>query len=123
MRNRILVSAVAIGLASAAVFAADQDNKKVSGVLIDQACAARYMKKDDPQAAAEKHPVSCCLKENCAASGYEVISGKNETKIDNGSNVKVKEYLEKEGASTKVDITGTQNADGTITIGSIEPQK
>ena len=123
MRHRLLVSAVALVLTSAAAFAGDQDNKKVSGVLIDQACGSKQMKKDAPEAAAAEHPMACCLKASCAASGYEVISGKDEFKIDNGSNAKVKEYLEKDGSVTKVTVTGTQNADGTMTITSIEPQK
>ena len=121
MRNRLLISVATLALASAAVFAAD--DKKISGVIIDQACAERYMKKDDPQAAAEKHPASCCLKPNCAASGFAVISGKDEIKLDASSNDKVKEYLGKDGVSTKVDVTGTQNADGTVTVTSIDAQK
>lgn len=122
MRNRLLISVAAMAIAASAVFAADQE-KKINGVIIDQACAGRCMKKDNPQEDAEKHPASCCLKPNCEASGFAVISGKDEIKIDAGSNAKVKEYLSKDGVSTKVEVTGTQNADGTMNITAIDAQK
>ena len=78
MRNRIIVSAVALALASAAVFAADPE-KKISGVVIDQACAARFMKKDDPQAAAERASASTAASASALrgpAPGGELIRGR-----------------------------------------------
>ncbi len=120
MRKFVLGSVV---LALAATVWAAPEEKKIDGVLIDQACGSKCMTKDDPQAAAEKHPMACCLKPACEKSGFEIISGKDEMKINTDSTGKVKEYLEKDGNSTKVDATYTSNADGTITIVNIDPQK
>jgi hypothetical protein len=93
--------------------AADESGKseKITGVLIDDHCAGNMMKKDDPQAAAEKHKVACANK--CIKGGASVvlISGKDELKLDTKGQDLAKEYLAKEDAKTKVTITGEKSGD------------
>jgi hypothetical protein len=98
-----------------------EDAKEIKGVLIDQACGGKQMSKDDPEAAAAKHPKDCCLKDGCSKSGYAVISGKKMYKLDDAGAAKAKEYLEKND-STKVVVKGTEK-DEKLSIESIEPQK
>ena len=92
-------------------------DEKFTGVLIDQQCG-----KGKDEAAAAKHPAACAMKEGCAKSGYELISGKTHLKLDDASAAKVKEYLGKEKASTKVTIEGTKDGD-TLKVTSIEAAK
>ena len=101
---------------------ADDAAKKSSttGVLIDQACGGKQMGKDDPQAAAAKHPKACCMKEACAASGFAVISGKHMYKLDEKGATMAKEYLAKEDSTTSVSVDGTVE-DGVIEVTAIHP--
>src|SRR5438105_1175032 len=94
-----LAALLAIGLAGRFSLAADdkKDDKekkeKVTGVLIDQMCGEKMLKKDDPQKAAAAHPKSCAVK--CADSGYAVMVGKKLIKFDDAGSKKAKEYLDK----------------------------
>lgn len=123
MRTAILAILVGLGLCLVVSWSrADESMKSdkiVTGYLVDNACAAGMMKKDNPEAAAADHPKSCCLKEACAASGYCVIDGKTQTKLDAASNDKAKEYLAKADSSTRVTVKGDLNADGTLKVDSI----
>src|SRR6185437_14830897 len=67
MFSSLLVAACI--LCFTATFSFSDDNKgkagTFSGVLIDQACGAKMMTKDDPEKAAADHPRSCATKEAC----------------------------------------------------------
>lgn len=109
MKNLALVFAVAVAMSFCVKFAhaADESGKseKITGVLIDSHCAGNMMKKEDPQAAAEKHKVSCANK--CIDGGASVvlISGKDELKLDEKGEQLAKDYLKKEDAKSKVTVT------------------
>ena len=120
MRKSLIAGVAVLGLMATAL-TTRADTKEYKGVLIDQNCGGKQMAKDDPEAAAAKHPKSCCLKEGCAKSGFELISGKTEYKFDDASAAKAKEYLEKHD-STKVVIKGEEK-DGKLSVSSIEEQK
>jgi hypothetical protein len=94
--------------------------EKVTGVLIDDHCATKMMKNEDPQKAAEKHPASCCNK--CIDGGASVvlISGKDELKLDSKGQELAKEMLKKDGAKTEVTVTGEKEGN-TLKVTSIEP--
>lgn len=119
--RKSMIAGVALLSLFAGVGIARAEEKEIKGVLIDQNCGGKQMKKDDPEAAAAKHPKACALKDSCAASGYEVISGKTEYKLDDASAAKAKEYLSKND-STKVVVKGEEK-DGKLVISSIEAQK
>ena len=93
-------------------YAAEQE---IKGVLIDGKCGAG---KDE--AGAAKHPKACALK-CCDKNGLEIISGSTTYKLDDASEAKAKEYLQKND-STKVVVKGEEK-DGKLTISSIEAQK
>jgi len=99
---------------------ADDKGKSVSGVLIDQMCGEKQMSKDDPQAAAAKHPKACAMKESCAESGYAVISGKKMYKFDDKGNQLAKDYLAKSDSNTQVTVMGDVKDDGTIAVTDIQ---
>jgi hypothetical protein len=124
MKSFLIAVAALIVVGSVATFvrAADDEKKPagpVTGVLIDQACGEKQMSKPDPQAAAAKHPKSCCMKEACAESGYAVISGKKMYKFDDNGNKLAKEYLAKSDSKTDVSVEGTVKDDGTMAVTAI----
>ena|SRR5438309_7835158 len=122
MRRAFLASVAALSLFAGVMAVRAADDKEFKGVLIDQACGGKQMSKEDPEAAASKHPKACCLKDGCSKSGYAVISGKKMYKLDDASAAKAKEYLEKEDSKTKVVVKGTEK-DEVLTVTSIEAQK
>jgi hypothetical protein len=121
MKKSLFAGVAVLGLSLFAGYSFGAD-EKFNGVLIDQKCGAKFVGKDDAEASAAKHPASCAAKDACAKSGYFLISGKEGLKLDDAGATKAKEYLGKDGASTKVTITGTKDGD-TLKVTSIEANK
>ena len=115
------VAVLSLSLFAGYSYSADAKSEKVTGVLIDQACGGKQMSKDDPEAAAAKHPAACAKKEACAKSGYAIITGKTMLKLDDAGAEKAKAYLEKSNV-TKVTVEGTKDGD-TLKVTSIEAAK
>jgi hypothetical protein len=62
MKKSLFAGVAVLGLSLVAGYsyaADDAKTEKVTGVLIDQACGGKQMSKDDPEAAAAKHPAAC----------------------------------------------------------------
>ena len=116
MRKSLIAGVAVLGLFVGSALIARAESKDYKGVLIDQKCGAG---KDEASAA--KHSKTCCLKEGCAKSVYELISGKTEYKFDDASSDKVKEYFDKHD-SVKVVVKGEEK-DGKLSVSSIEEQK
>jgi len=116
-----LAAMIVISALATFTHARPDDAKSVTGVLIDQACAAKMMSKDDPQAAATKHPKACCMKDACASSGFAVISGKHLYKLDADGSKMAKEYLAKDDSTTMVTVTGDVESDKIDEVKSIAP--
>jgi len=123
------VSAAAVALllgSSLSVARADEKTSgsgtAVTGVLIDQACGSKMVKKDDPEKAAAGHTKDCATKEACEKSGYAVIAGKRMLKFDANGNKLAKEYLEKTDKSDNIRVTvqGTEKGDE-IAVTAITP--
>jgi len=114
MKKSLFVGVAILGMSMFAGYSYGAD-EKFTGVLIDQKCGAG---KDEAAAAA--HPAACCVK--CAKNGFELITGKTHLKLDEASAAKAKEYLGKDGASTKVAIEGTKDGE-TLKVTSIEAAK
>jgi len=124
MKSALIAVVALMVVASYSAFARPDDNDKkgpVTGVLIDQMCGAKMMKKDDPQAAAAKHQKSCAMKEGCADSGFAVISGKTMYKLDDKGAQLAKDYLGKDDSNTLVTVTGNVKDDNTIEVTDIKP--
>ncbi len=81
----------------------------MTGVLIDNACGAKQANEAD----ATKHPLSCCKKDACAASGYQLIVGDKHYKLDDKGNELAKAYLDK-ADSTKVTVDGKMDGEDKI---------
>ena len=120
MKKSLFAGVAVLSLFAGFSYAADAE--KITGVLIDQKCGAKFVGKDDGEAGAAKHPASCAAKDACAKSGYFLITGKQGLKLDEAGATKAKEYLAKEGASTKVTINGTKDGD-MLKVTSIEAAK
>jgi hypothetical protein len=121
MRNLVLGLAAAIALGVCVKASSAADEKKVSGILIDDHCAANFMKKDNPTDAAAKHKASCAVK--CAKNDdakFVLIHGKKEMKLDQNGQKLAMAYLSKPDAKTNVTITGEVNGDE-IKVESIAP--
>src|SRR4051812_41829782 len=120
----VVVLALGAFVLAPTVRAADDDSKAkapITGVLTDNMCSGKFMSKDDPEAAAAKHPMSCAKKESCASSGYAVITGKKLYKFDEKGNDLAKDYLAKDDSKMKVVVDGDVKDDGTIAVTSIKP--
>jgi hypothetical protein len=62
------------------------------------------------EAAAEKHPASCAAK--CSKEHDMVLfQGDTKLKLDAKGQELAKEYIQKEGAKTKVTVTGEKSGD------------
>ena len=86
------------------------EDKKITGTLIDDHCAANFTKKDNPEQAAASHKASCALK--CAKDGdLLVLSGKKQYKLDKHGKELAMAYLAKPDASTHVTVTGETTGD------------
>jgi len=114
--NKLLLAAMLCGLGVVALSTRAEDAKEGTwtGVLIDNACGA----KNADEAAAEKHPLACCKKPACEASGYQLVVGDKHIKFDDKGNERAKEYLSK-AESTKVTVEG-KLADEKLTVTSIK---
>lgn len=118
--RKILIAALAISGLSVFGTGLRADDKakgeKITGVLIDNACGS----KQKDQESAAKHPKSCSLKEGCAKSGFQVVSGEKHLKLDEKGNELAKKYLEVEENGVEVVVMGTVK-DDMLTVTSIEP--
>ncbi len=114
-----LAAAMALGF-SVRVSSAADEGKKVSGVLIDESCAAKFTSKDNPEQAATKHPVACAVK--CGKDGkFVLLSGKKEIKLDKHGQELAMAYLTKPDAKSLVTITGETKGDE-MKVDKIEPK-
>jgi endonuclease YncB( thermonuclease family) len=118
MKISLIAMLAAVLCLGSFVRAEDKKDVKMTGVLIDQMCAAKMEKKEDPQKAAAGHDKACALK--CGGdAGYAIMSDGKTTKLSDDSKAKVEEYLKKDDSKTAATIEGTKAEDGTITVTSI----
>jgi hypothetical protein len=90
------------------------DMTKMTGVIIDNACAlGKVAKAADPQAAAEESPTSCAKMESCVKSGFGIYSGGKYTKFDEKGNALAKAALEKtkKDKGAKFEVIGKVTGD------------
>jgi hypothetical protein len=116
MRKSVITVAAMVAMSFGTTFVAAE---KISGVLIDEKCAAKFTSKDNPEKAASKHKAACAA--SCCEKGSPMVllSGKDELKLDAKGQELAKEYISKADANTKVTITGEKSGDE-IKVASIE---
>jgi len=106
LRNYLLAAVAVFGMSLFVANTRAGEDHAMTGVLIDNACAA----KTADEAAATKHPLKCAMKDACAASGYQLIVGDKHYKLDDKGNEQAKAYLA-HAESTHVTIEGKMNGE------------
>ena len=109
IRKFALVAAL---VALAAVFAYAQEESKavkVTGYVIDNACAGAHGSEDE----AKDHPTSCALMPRCEKSGYAVVAGDKSYKLDAQGNKLAADVLRhtQTKRGLKVEVEGTLEGD------------
>lgn len=95
---------------------AAQDEKMITGYLVDKMCASG-MVKNSPAVAMEKaakHTRSCAMEKDCAAAGYGVVTDDGKwTKFDAKGNDLAADFLKhtKQKDHLLVSVTGTTKGD------------
>ncbi len=87
----------------------------MKGYLVDQMCGKK-MPKAGPEKAMEKarkHTRDCALMDDCAASGYGLVSGGKFYPFDEAGSKQAAEYLKntKKKSALEVEVVGTMNGD------------
>ncbi|MGH9843103.1 MAG: hypothetical protein ACREEM_30565 [Blastocatellia bacterium] len=120
MMRKFAYSLAALVVLSLIVLAQGQKSETLTGYIVDKACSARVLKKDNPQEAAAGESKACVLRDGCFKSGLGVFVAGKWTEFDENGNALAKAALEKstkdKGAMFKV--TG-KVAEGKMTVESI----
>ena len=107
------VFAFAIVALMAGVLFAQAKSVKITGNLIDSACAGKLASGKDAGDKIKGHSTSCALMPNCAGSGYSVYADGKLYKLDDTGNKEAAEILKntetKKGL--RVEVEGTVSGD------------
>src|SRR5260370_28616380 len=97
-------------LLAGGLFAQDPKTVKITGNLIDNACAESAK---DLDTKAKNHSTSCALMDGCEKSGYAVYAYKKLYKLDDKGNDSAAELLRntKTKNGVKVSVEGTLDGD------------
>ncbi|HEY6120569.1 MAG TPA: hypothetical protein VIV66_11445 [Pyrinomonadaceae bacterium] len=95
---------------SALMYGQDKNSVKLTGYLIDNACAGAHVKDANFKETVKKHGTSCALMPNCAKTGYALFTADGKLyKFDEAGNKTVEELLKdtdtKNGVSVSVEAT------------------
>jgi hypothetical protein len=108
------VSLIAIfALMAGVLFAQEQKSVKLTGSLIDNACASGHVNDKDFPNWVKIHSTSCAKMESCEKSGYAVYADNKLYKLDDAGNASAEDVL-KNTKSTKgvmVAVEGTVDGD------------
>jgi len=103
-RAGILVVLFAVGTCLA-------EQKTLTGYLVDKACSADYVKKG--YASAKGHDVGCAQMDDCAKSGYGVLTADNKfVAFDAGGNKRAGAALTAATKKTDLQVTVTGEVSG-----------
>jgi hypothetical protein len=127
LRSKVLTAMLALAIA-VPTFAADKkaagNSQQVSGYLVDISCSTENMKKPDPKFPAS-HDKSCLQMDECAKSGYAVLTPDNKIiKFDAKGNEEAQKLLKmtNKDKDWKVTVSGPVQGDS-IAVNSIMLQK
>ena len=121
MTRKTLVLGLVLLLAGVALAAGEGKSVKLTGYIIDNACAAGRATGDNAAEKVKNHTVKCAMMPNCAKSGYAVFADDKLYKLDEEGNKKAAEILKntKSEKSVQVAIEGTVEGD-TLKVSSIK---
>ncbi|HET9532787.1 MAG TPA: hypothetical protein VFQ92_20700 [Blastocatellia bacterium] len=109
MIRRSLMVCLVLALAGV-VYAAAGENVKLTGYVVDNACAGRASGENGVEKV-KAHSVKCSLMPNCAKSGYSVVTAEGKVyKLDDAGNMKVAELLK----NTKTEKGFAVNVEGMV---------
>ncbi len=87
------------------------EQKTLTGYLVDKACSADYVKKG--YAAAKGHDVGCAQMDDCAKTGYGVLTADNEfVAFDAGGNKRAAAALKGTAKKTDLQVTVSGEVSG-----------
>lgn len=120
MTRKILFAGLVLLLAGVSVAARDSKSVKLTGYIIDNACAARLAAGDNAAEKVKNHTVKCAQMPKCAESGYALYADGKLYKLDAEGNKKAAELLKntKVEKGMQVAIEGTVEGD-TLTVTTI----
>lgn len=95
------------------LYAQGDKSVKISGYLIDNACASGHVKEAGFADRVKKHKKSCALMPSCEGSGYAVYSEGKLYKLDDAGNKSASELLKETEttAGVMVAVEGTVDGD------------
>jgi hypothetical protein len=112
MTRRLFVLGIMLTL-SALVYAQEKTSVKLTGYLIDNACAGAHVKDANFKERVKKHSTSCALMPNCAKSGYAVYTADGKLyKFDEAGNKSVEDLLKDTETKTGVSVAVEGTVDG-----------
>jgi hypothetical protein len=120
MTRKILFAGLVLLLAGVSVAARDSKSVKLTGYIIDNACAAGRATGDNALEKVKNHTVKCAQMPKCAESGYALYADGKLYKLDAEGNKKAAELLKntKVEKGMQVAIEGTVEGD-TLTVKTI----
>ena len=120
MTRNILFATLVLLLAGVAVAASDSKSVKLTGYIIDNACAAGRATGDNAADKVKNHTVKCAQMAKCAESGYALYADGKLYKLDAEGNKKAAELLKntKVERGMQVAVEGTLDGE-TLTVTKI----
>ena len=120
MTRKILFAGLVLLLAGVSVAARDSKSVKLTGYIIDNACAAGRATGDNAAEKVKNHTVKCAQMAKCAESGYALYADGKLYKLDAEGNKKAGELLKntKVEKGMQVAVEGTVEGD-TLTVTTI----
>src|SRR5439155_5005388 len=104
MTRKLLALSILLTL-SALLYAQDKNSVKLTGYLIDNACAGAHVKEATFKERVKKHSTSCALMPNCASSGYALYTADGKLyKFDEDGNKTVEGLLKDTETKTGVSV-------------------
>ena len=120
MTRKILFAGLVLLLAGVSVAARDSESVKLTGYIIDNACAAGRATGDNAAEKVKNHTVKCAQMAKCAESGYALYADGKLYKLDAEGNKQAGELLKntKVERGMQVAVEGTVEGD-TLTVKTI----
>jgi len=113
MTRRLFALSLLLAL-SVLLYAQDKNSVKLTGNLIDNACAGPHVKDASFKERVKRHSTSCALMPNCVSSGYALYTADGKLyKFDESGNKTVEELLKDTETKTGVSLSveGTLEGD------------
>ena len=120
---KVLIALCTIVLAFALTAnAGDAKPVTLKGYVVDQMCGGKMAAKENAMEKAEGHTRDCALNDQCAASGYGIMSGGKYYKFDEKGSATAKALVEKSKREKGLFFVakGKVGDDGTMTLTSLK---